>query len=169
VQRARGNKCPNGESFFEKFAKEKGFDPLQPGNWYNNICYEDICNIKGGTSILSYHKGSYTKALIDLYPELLLEERKFHGPNYGSWQHPQTRRDFFDQLAEEKGFHPSESVQWYKLLSFEVLKRKGGFRVLKYHEGSHIKALIDLYPELHLEESRFAAFTRKRSLHVHAT
>jgi hypothetical protein len=43
---------------------------------------------------------------------------------------------------------------------------KGGQRVLRYYAGSHIKALIDIYPELMMKPDSFFQFKR---LYIFAT
>jgi hypothetical protein len=84
------------------------------------------------------------------------------------------RRKFFDQLAEDKGFHPLEKENWYHITSHDVTNRlvfllvfhddnvlnsnyivQGGNSVVYRHRGSHITALIECYPELELQREKF--------------
>jgi len=66
----------NRREFFAQFAKANGFEPLHPEPWYN-VSPQEIMQLKGGRSVLSYHKGSYFLALIELYYEIGFQKQKF--------------------------------------------------------------------------------------------
>jgi hypothetical protein len=77
---------------FETYAKQNGFNPLQPKNWYLQsrhkiklfkvkiilqfivTCY---FTIQGVASALEYHNDSIITALHDLFPDIGLEKHKF--------------------------------------------------------------------------------------------
>jgi hypothetical protein len=88
----------------------------------------------------------------------------------GTWQISLNRRRFFDELAHEKGFNPLDVGRWYRISLDEILEKRvcetslpldndcnfqSAEHILMYHGGSYMKALIDLYPELHLERTKF--------------
>lgn len=81
--------------FFEKYAREVGFDPLIADNWYAQshetilaqkvyklFCYIIYLNIKiylfqDISKVISYHDHSVKKALITLFPTIGLQKQKF--------------------------------------------------------------------------------------------
>eukprot|EP00026_Physarum_polycephalum_P018696 Phypoly_transcript_20376.p1 GENE.Phypoly_transcript_20376~~Phypoly_transcript_20376.p1 ORF type:complete len:147 (+),score=20.00 Phypoly_transcript_20376:41-442(+) len=63
-------------SFFERCAKDIGFDPLNPENWYRHKKKELITQYKGGTGVLEYYGRSVTRALLDLFPDIGLIKEK---------------------------------------------------------------------------------------------
>jgi len=71
------------------------------------------------------------------------------------WQDVSNRKFFFNELAQEKGFDPSDSRHWYNISRRCVFRKRGGKAVLSYHNDSFSKALRDLYPELDLREEHF--------------
>jgi len=93
--------------------------------------------------------------LIDVYEELGLRPENFKRLSRNTWSDPATRKKIFNKFAHRKGFDPSQASPWYKVALNDIKQIKGGISVLMYHQGSHIKALIDLFPELHLQEDKF--------------
>lgn len=89
-------KPENRRLFFDEFAKSRGFDPLLASNWYDFIS-DDFIKIKvciclfllfhtyvfilfllkGGSGVLKHYDGSYSQALLDVYPFIGLEALKF--------------------------------------------------------------------------------------------
>jgi len=108
--------------------------------------------LKGGRRVLNYHKGSYITALIKLYPELKLKKKFF---SHARWRAPQLQRKFFDEFAKSNGFDPLDENQWYSVTSKQINRAGGGSAILKYYKGSHIAALIKLYPEVIFQKERF--------------
>ena len=41
-----------------------------------------------------------------------------------SWLLPESRRGFFDEFAQEKGFNPLVPANWYKVTSMDIQKKK---------------------------------------------
>jgi len=54
--------------YFDQFATEKGFDPLNASNWYK-LTLSQLRKRKGGVKVQLRH-GGFRKALQDAYPEL---------------------------------------------------------------------------------------------------
>jgi hypothetical protein len=92
----------NRRKFFENFAKEHGFDPLVPENWYLRS-RKQIANYKvlfififililfiyfreyflisyqGASRVVAYHKGSlFSRALMELFPDIGLDKSKLY-------------------------------------------------------------------------------------------
>jgi len=149
--------------FFDNFANSKQFDPLDAEQWYT-VSQKEILNAGGG-SLLQYHKGSHIKALVELYPELNLRKESFL-KSKERWIEPEQHRKFFDKFAQSKQFDPLDAEKWYSITRKEITSA-GGRGALSYYEDSHIKALVELYPELNLKKDNFLPFReghRKQSL-----
>jgi len=72
----------------------------------------------------------------------------------GKWNTSENERKFFDTFAASKRFNSLEAEKWYSV-SRNELKRSGGGGLLQRYQGSHIKALAKLYPELVLKKENF--------------
>jgi len=154
----------NRRAFFDKFAHEKGFNPFHVNSWYN-VSVQEVTGVKGGENILSsYYDGSLPQALMNLYPELEFNTQKFKLSSRETWADPPIQRKFFDELADLKGFDPLNIGKWYQISSQDVLKKKGGFNIMKHHNGSFENALTTLYPELQFDQSKFKTKYNKKSL-----
>jgi len=124
---------------------------LDAENWFS-VSRAQIL-IAGGAGILNYHKGSHIKALGKLYPELILKKENFW-MCADSWKQFEKRRKFFDRFARSRNFSPLDAENWYSITRDEI-KRAGGKGLLDRYKGSHIKALVKLYPELFLKKENF--------------
>lgn len=87
---------PKRRKQFEEYARSRGFNPLIPDNWYsinwNKIrgftlfpVYIAFYGIQANLSqiadiIAVYYKGSPTVALLDVFPDIGLQENKFVKP-----------------------------------------------------------------------------------------
>ena len=82
----------NRRIFFEDYAQHNKFEPYNPSNWYKQpfykiLAYEVLLNlvywiqlrlfIKDANQVLSHHKGNIVNALVDLFPNIGLDETKF--------------------------------------------------------------------------------------------
>lgn len=86
----------NRRNFFESVAKEGGFDPLVPDNWYSlprskllavPVCFYSLFIFKnlsfvliivqGARSVLVYYRFNIAKALRELFPGIEIDEAKF--------------------------------------------------------------------------------------------
>jgi len=70
------NDTRNRKKFFDHFAKEQGFDPLVPDNWYL-VNRSAVLDLKKGHSVLNQYNGSLTKALLHIYDSIGLDKDKF--------------------------------------------------------------------------------------------
>jgi len=142
--------------FFEELAADLGYGNTDAETWLEKISLKDVVKKKGGYAVLAYYKMSYPKAITELYPELALTIESFHKNARVSLTPQERSRQFFNQLANDKKFDPLDASQWYTLSALDVRGRKGSRPVLENHKGSHIQALIDTYPELHLKRNKFS-------------
>jgi len=141
----------NQRNFYDTFARTKKFDPLDAEKWYS-VTYNEIIRF-GGKGLLDYYNGSHIKALMKLYPELVLKKENFFKSNKG-WKASENQRKFFDGFAKSQKFNPLDAEKWYSVTHNEII-RAGGGTLLNYYNGSHIKALVKLYPELMLKRMKF--------------
>jgi len=140
--------------FFDDLARNMGFDPLIPQNWYG-ITSQDLINRKGARAILDKHGNSHIKAILHVLSHLDLEEHKFGKMPRHFWKDNNNFRIFFEELAEERGFNSNVAENWYNLPQKFVQMKKGGSSVLNHFNGSHIRALIYALPELKLDAHKF--------------
>eukprot|EP00026_Physarum_polycephalum_P002046 Phypoly_transcript_02050.p1 GENE.Phypoly_transcript_02050~~Phypoly_transcript_02050.p1 ORF type:complete len:789 (+),score=103.44 Phypoly_transcript_02050:501-2867(+) len=151
--------------FFEIFAEKNDFDPLVPENWYSQA-KSKILSEEGAHTVLFYHFGSVSRALVDLFPEIGLQRSGFS--HKGIWTAAE-RRQFFIDFAKKYKFDPFKAENWYSQSRDRFLSIEGARTVLSYHKGNASTALMDLFPELGIKKrvtffhgaSRNAAERRK--------
>eukprot|EP00026_Physarum_polycephalum_P002695 Phypoly_transcript_02703.p1 GENE.Phypoly_transcript_02703~~Phypoly_transcript_02703.p1 ORF type:complete len:811 (+),score=66.41 Phypoly_transcript_02703:184-2616(+) len=138
---------------FENYAKQNGFDPLDPEKWYSQP-RDKLKTIKGLQGVLTYHERSISKALVDLFPDIGLErskfqfrQRVFHKAKY--------RRKLFVDYAKENNFEALQPANWYSQPIAKIMSIKGIQSVLSHHSHSITRALLDLFPEIGLDPSQF--------------
>lgn len=88
--------------WLDKYAKERGFDPLIAENWFEYTseavsiaqvlsCYflslscVLLTENQGGETVLSYYSGSVVGALQHLYPEVNFDPNKFPSKAFSSY------------------------------------------------------------------------------------
>jgi len=139
--------------FFDSYARESGFDPLVPENWYS-IATNSVSSSKAGATVLSYYQGSLRKALFSLYPNIGLDESKFALPRH-YWEDKKNQRNFFINFAQEKVLDPLLPETWYTTKTCALLEAKGAAILLHNYQGSFVKALVDLFPEVSFNTRKF--------------
>eukprot|EP00026_Physarum_polycephalum_P001397 Phypoly_transcript_01398.p1 GENE.Phypoly_transcript_01398~~Phypoly_transcript_01398.p1 ORF type:complete len:808 (+),score=111.44 Phypoly_transcript_01398:465-2888(+) len=145
-------KLRNRRLFFEEYAKENKFDPLVPENWYTQP-RKRIHSKKGADRVLAYHNHSVPTALLDLFPDIGLDKSKFQRMH--QWGDESNRRHFFERYAAQKGFDHRNPCAWYSQARKDIESLPGARRVLFYHNYSVTKALLDLFPDIGLENAKF--------------
>eukprot|EP00026_Physarum_polycephalum_P001762 Phypoly_transcript_01764.p1 GENE.Phypoly_transcript_01764~~Phypoly_transcript_01764.p1 ORF type:complete len:946 (-),score=154.63 Phypoly_transcript_01764:299-3136(-) len=143
----------NRRQFFDEYARDHNFDPLEAGNWYS-VLYEELVQYKGGGRVIRYH-GTYARALKELYPEVNFNMERFKKTEH--WTNKENRRQFFDEFAAERAFDPLEPENWYGISRKSIIEKRGGRTVIDYH-GSIPKALTELYPEVTFDQNRFKRY-----------
>eukprot|EP00026_Physarum_polycephalum_P001724 Phypoly_transcript_01726.p1 GENE.Phypoly_transcript_01726~~Phypoly_transcript_01726.p1 ORF type:complete len:978 (+),score=124.21 Phypoly_transcript_01726:128-3061(+) len=148
--------------FFERYAKEKGFDSLNPVNWYSQSRAK-ILSFKGGFRVLAYYNDSVSKALVYLFPDIGLDPSKF--ADYSNRNNTENRKRFFELYAKENGFNPLVAHNWYLQTREKIMSSKGAHSVVYHHNNSVSQALIDLFPDIGLDKMKFWAksATNRRS------
>jgi hypothetical protein len=83
-------KVVSRKRFFATFALQNGFDPRIAENWYTQpkgkimamkvqtlFCYIFFMLTQGARGVLAYHGQSLSRALLDLFPDIGLDKKKF--------------------------------------------------------------------------------------------
>jgi hypothetical protein len=85
------------------------------------------------------------------------------------WTTEANRRAFLDKFAQARGFDPLIAENWYPIDSVtlrsqvvyflnvlpEILRDLQAPRLASYYNDSHIKAIMQLYPDIGLEAEKF--------------
>eukprot|EP00026_Physarum_polycephalum_P001243 Phypoly_transcript_01244.p1 GENE.Phypoly_transcript_01244~~Phypoly_transcript_01244.p1 ORF type:complete len:1086 (+),score=113.52 Phypoly_transcript_01244:74-3331(+) len=144
---------PNRRNFFVDFATTRGLDPLIADMWYS-VSRRDVALTKGGEAILDIY-GSLPEALQQLFPEVTFQVDKFPRVPNDFWKKAENRRKFFDSAAEKLGFDPLNPDGWYSVFKQKILDFKGKETLLQLYDGNLIDAIMDVYPDIGLEKSKF--------------
>jgi len=137
--------------FFENFARENGFDPRKPENWTLRI-QSRISHVKEARTILRYHSNSVPQALLDLFPNIGWDLSKLNLNN--RWGDVRSRRKFFKEYAKKNGFDPLVPENWYLQSSSKIEQNREAESILRYHGNSVAIALLDLFPNIGLDQDR---------------
>eukprot|EP00026_Physarum_polycephalum_P001959 Phypoly_transcript_01963.p1 GENE.Phypoly_transcript_01963~~Phypoly_transcript_01963.p1 ORF type:complete len:985 (-),score=156.37 Phypoly_transcript_01963:23-2977(-) len=143
----------NQKEFFKKVAAAHNFDPLVPSNWYS-FTNADILKHRGANSLLVHFNGSFTQALLHIFPDIGLDPSKFNTPrNY--WKDEKNRRKFFTDFAKQKKFDPLIPNHWYAV-SVDDLASLKTCTIVRANGGSIVRTLLRTFPEIGLDQSKFS-------------
>eukprot|EP00026_Physarum_polycephalum_P000538 Phypoly_transcript_00539.p1 GENE.Phypoly_transcript_00539~~Phypoly_transcript_00539.p1 ORF type:complete len:959 (+),score=132.38 Phypoly_transcript_00539:57-2933(+) len=141
----------NRRDFFEKFARDRGFDPHNTQMWYS-LNQESILSLKGAANVISFHQRSLPQALVDLFPNIGLNIAKFSATD--KWKDAAKRRRFFENYAKEKGFDARNPEGWYTQSKNRLMASQGVVSIISHHKGSVAQALSDLFPDIGFDKSK---------------
>eukprot|EP00026_Physarum_polycephalum_P008209 Phypoly_transcript_08288.p1 GENE.Phypoly_transcript_08288~~Phypoly_transcript_08288.p1 ORF type:complete len:377 (+),score=65.39 Phypoly_transcript_08288:81-1133(+) len=144
----------NRREFFVDFAATKGFDPLKAENWYK-VSAGSILDTKGSDAVLKYYDGNFGKALLQLFPEIGINLKRFISPPKKRWRDPEARRKFFIDVAKHFSFNPLVPEPWYEMTHDKIIKFKSSRSILWHYGGSLVKALLDLFPDVPFDVRKF--------------
>eukprot|EP00026_Physarum_polycephalum_P001342 Phypoly_transcript_01343.p1 GENE.Phypoly_transcript_01343~~Phypoly_transcript_01343.p1 ORF type:complete len:974 (+),score=101.70 Phypoly_transcript_01343:154-3075(+) len=153
----------NRKRHFIEFAREKRFDPLVAQNWYS-VTKQAFMAFKGSCSALLHYNNNLGKALIQLFPNIGLEKDRFQVSPSSYWTEVTHRRAYLDDIAQKKGFDPLVPENWYK--RSELANDKAITALLHKYQGSWIKALQHIYPEIGLDTYKFRNLPRNHWMNV---
>eukprot|EP00026_Physarum_polycephalum_P000662 Phypoly_transcript_00663.p1 GENE.Phypoly_transcript_00663~~Phypoly_transcript_00663.p1 ORF type:complete len:1097 (+),score=133.55 Phypoly_transcript_00663:927-4217(+) len=145
----------NRREYFDSLAQVNGFDPLIPSNWYS-LPKSRIHERKGGYYIAALFEGNEFAAIVDAYPELNLEEKKFEYLPLGYWADEGNRKSFFDSFARSRNFDPLIADNWHKTKSKTISAVKHARSVLAYYNGSYVTAVTSIYPDIGIDRNKFS-------------
>eukprot|EP00026_Physarum_polycephalum_P000399 Phypoly_transcript_00400.p1 GENE.Phypoly_transcript_00400~~Phypoly_transcript_00400.p1 ORF type:complete len:1105 (+),score=129.94 Phypoly_transcript_00400:31-3345(+) len=150
----------NQRKFMISFAKEKGFDPLLPANWYN-VSTGSFLAARGASTVMAYYNNNFSATVANLFPEIGVDILEFSRKlPTGYWTDLENQRHFFRSFAKAKGFDPLIPSNWYPVTSEDILEVKGASNLLVQYNGSFVRALYSLFPELKFERHKFLNIPR---------
>eukprot|EP00026_Physarum_polycephalum_P002189 Phypoly_transcript_02194.p1 GENE.Phypoly_transcript_02194~~Phypoly_transcript_02194.p1 ORF type:complete len:921 (+),score=154.23 Phypoly_transcript_02194:106-2868(+) len=149
----------NRKKFLDDFARENKFDPLIAQNWYK-ITTRQFRAMKG-SGLLNHYENIYSKAIINVYPNIGLDPGKFlaRGKNFREdhtrWKDPKNHKAFFDEYAKTYNFDPLVAGNWYKYHS-KLNDSKGAYSFRGQLNGISLhKLLPNVYPNIGLDMNLF--------------
>jgi len=151
-----------GRQFFENYAHLHGFDPLSAESWYLQSQLQIKSEIKAPDLLRRYGE-SVSRALVSLFPDVKFKISNFKrrkNQSSNELSDRDSRRVFFEKFAVERGFDPLDAVAWYRQSNSSLCLKKDAQKVLEYYENDFGKALLDLFPDIGLAASKFAANKR---------
>jgi len=80
----------------------------------------------------------------------------------GTRKRLESKENFLMNLQNPKKFNPLDAEKWYSVTRNDIRRAGGTFLLHQHYNGSHIKALMKLYPELMLKRGYFLKFKKKR-------
>lgn len=129
---------------------------LSPEDWYALMPSSTELIRMGAASLLKRYSGSSILALQHLYPEHRFAPWKFKRVPRKFWDQFETRRLYFDSLAEQLGFNPTANPEaWYRF-DRDTLAQFGGWTIAMKFK-TLCNALNATYPEHRFLEWRFSA------------
>jgi hypothetical protein len=149
------NNIANQKDFLQSLADELGIDTSKPEQW-SQIKKEDVLK-RGGSGLIAEYGNSLTRALETIYPNFALIQRKKED---GYWKVEENQKNFFDQLAADLGIDVNQTNHWYNISAKDIIN-KGGKGLLKHYNGSHIRALQNIYKELEWFSWHFQSVGKK--------
>eukprot|EP00026_Physarum_polycephalum_P004013 Phypoly_transcript_04030.p1 GENE.Phypoly_transcript_04030~~Phypoly_transcript_04030.p1 ORF type:complete len:625 (+),score=47.65 Phypoly_transcript_04030:223-2097(+) len=145
----------NLRAMLEQFAKKCLFDPLVPANWYS-VRYKSVLEFKEFTqAALAHYNGSFVKCLLDVFPDIGLNEHLFLYLQKGYWHNVGNRINLFNSFANQNNFDPLLPHNWYGVSAEDIRSFKGFKSMLRYYEGSVVQALVHLFPNIGLHIDGF--------------
>jgi len=135
------------------FAKSRKFDPLVPDNWYG-VTAETVAAFSGNPTLLTWY-GGFVGSLMNIFPDIGLDESKFVTKRRNYWANEKNRRNFFLEIAAAHKFDPLTPHYWYNIKMGTLLGGKGSGSVLHFYQGDFKLALLHLFPDIGLDKTKF--------------
>lgn len=119
-------------SFFENVAKSRNLDPLIPETWYK-ISRQEVEDILGGITILGHFRGGYVNTLLQIFPDIGLEEEKFEIASKCCYQISIARLIYCYQISTGTAWETDGigSIHLQKTEDSILLKQKTGIPFLR--------------------------------------
>eukprot|EP00026_Physarum_polycephalum_P001744 Phypoly_transcript_01746.p1 GENE.Phypoly_transcript_01746~~Phypoly_transcript_01746.p1 ORF type:complete len:627 (-),score=117.38 Phypoly_transcript_01746:106-1986(-) len=150
-------KGKNMRAALEKFARDMGFDPLVAEHWYR-VPRQAILRLPISATVQRKYKGSLIRALLDVFPDIGLNQTKFAILPHHYWQNIDNRRNFLIEAARSKGFEPLIAESWYSRANrTALLTERRVLSVMEIYGNNFAETLTHLFPEIGIDPSRFAS------------
>jgi hypothetical protein len=125
-------------------------DAISWEDWYS-ISNEVVHSFGGEPLLHDYYGGSLINALAKIYPEFQWQAWKFQNVSRGYWNSLESKRQYFDWIAEKMGLKNCED--WYSV-DIKELGYPGNKGPMEFqHHPSNI--LMQVYPEVEWQPWRF--------------
>jgi hypothetical protein len=144
----------NHKRYFDWLAEELGIESQQ--DWY--LCTNTQIGKCSGHAVLLQYRNCLPTALENLYPAFEWRRWLFTQVAADYWTHT-NKRKYFDWAAEELGI--SRQEEWYRVKPRDGYRLKGVDGILKQHNNSFLKALVNTYNEYEWQIWRFSHVSYK--------
>eukprot|EP00026_Physarum_polycephalum_P002842 Phypoly_transcript_02851.p1 GENE.Phypoly_transcript_02851~~Phypoly_transcript_02851.p1 ORF type:complete len:717 (+),score=103.58 Phypoly_transcript_02851:98-2248(+) len=160
---SRGTEKNRKRILLEKFAAEYGFDPHNAENWYN-LSTATLQKFPNIAKIARKHNHNYKEMLADSFPEIQFEPSLlFSGKGRdGKWTDAKNRKQLLITYANANHFDPTDPECWYQQSRTNIAQFPGVISMIEHHKKSIKQALLDLFPDIGLQESQFARYSMWR-------
>ena len=138
----------NRRRYFEWLGAQLGFHSSD--DWYR-VTGDDIRSNYGAAMLASYYKGSYIRALLDVFDEVQWQPWRFRTIPDGFFSDPKNGIAYLKWLGRTLGFKKLED--WYNLTWEMLIAHRGG--VLFHTAGSVPSVVRLLYPGHEINEWQF--------------
>eukprot|EP00026_Physarum_polycephalum_P002930 Phypoly_transcript_02939.p1 GENE.Phypoly_transcript_02939~~Phypoly_transcript_02939.p1 ORF type:complete len:825 (+),score=95.05 Phypoly_transcript_02939:89-2563(+) len=139
--------------FLNSFARQRGLDPLIPETWYS--LYQETARLP---NFYDRNGGSAKEQLFHVYPDIGLEVSLFE--SYLKENKDAKKLTGFLEYAKAKGFDPLVPENWYSESYESFLAFEGTKKAITEYGGSQQAALLDLFPNIGLERTKFSRASR---------
>jgi hypothetical protein len=130
-------------SNFVQWLERNSLSVRQLEDWYS-VTTLDLRKQRGGSSLLRKYDFSLVKLVRDVFPDHPWDPTKFvGGPGARHWSNPANQRKFMDQVAADLEIKSRE--EWSRVTVQQIVRRKGGSRLLELHNRSLTQALENIY------------------------
>lgn len=139
----------NRRSYFEWLQSKLGVKTMS--DWYQ-VQKAEIVKNHGNGLLTHYYSQSPTRAIMDAFPEHKWQPWKFDRVPLGFWNEISHRKQFFDHLAESKGFTKLED--WY-LIDVSDFAEAGGSSIASAFNNRVVDIVMTTFPEHNWQPWRF--------------
>jgi len=140
----------NHREFLDQVGKKLNY--AQWEDWYK-VQNADVIDYGGEGLLRDYYKGFAVKAVMSIYPERPWKLWKFLNIPKELWREIKHQRAFFEHLAQQ--FSIQHWEDWYRVKENDI-RNSGGNHILDHYAGSHMKALLSIYPRHPWDLSKFS-------------
>jgi len=130
----------------------KKLDFTTEEDWYE-LTASDLKKYKGFSLFVSYYNQKRLLLLSEIFPDYEWLPWLFRRMPINTWEDIVTRKNFFDWIFVQENFKSMED--WYNMKRKDFEKYPGSQMLNNLYDGSHRKALMEIYPEYGWNEWMF--------------
>jgi len=121
-------------------------------DWYQ-LTAQQIHDFHGRTVVKNYYHGSPTEFVMAMFPDYDLKLYKFVSAPREYWKSEENQKSYAHDLGVHLGYQKKED--WYQITQQQMRDFHGGTLLIGYYNGSTSKFVMAMFPEYHLELSKF--------------